>query len=301
MKDFLQDLPEITARISYVDTLQIWTAAPLSPEQLTDLRGQCGKVSVFSDTLRNRPDLRRRYLIQQPSAGALEFLRLVASYVHLINRIDVALDLVVADVGAVQELDACIGRYLTQRWHGKRRMTVYGGTTYISRDRRTNRNLVRYCDMPSKTTGCPCLNLELRFKGADACRRAGFEFLEHLLEMDHRKLWSEELCLRAMNPDKLERHIDEEAGRVLLRQPQTAVWWQRSMGGLITKREAMRRHLSAILAAALWVDGGPEINAETLHLALVQRWIEVSPKLARRCLVPIHSTQFLPDNSRHLP
>jgi hypothetical protein len=121
MTDILQDLPEITARISYVDTLQIWTAAPLSPEQLRALRAQCGSVRVFSETLRNRPDLKRRYLIQQPSAGALAFLRQEASYVHLINRVDAALDLIVADASAAHQLDTFFLRHKVQRWHGQRR------------------------------------------------------------------------------------------------------------------------------------------------------------------------------------
>jgi hypothetical protein len=301
MTDILQDLPEITARISYVDTLQIWTAAPLSPEQLRALRAQCGSVRVFSETLRNRPDLKRRYLIQQPSAGALAFLRQEASYVHLINRVDAALDLIVADASAAHQLDTFFLRHKVQRWHGQRRMRAYEGTTYISRDRWTARNLVQYSDMPSKITGSPCCHLELRLMGAEACRRAGIEFLEDLLDLDHRKLWSKELCLRTMDLRKLERHIDEVAGRVLLRQPEVAPRWQTEMGGNITKREAVRRRLKAILANTVSIEGGPEIEPETLHLAPAQRWVEARPGYARRCLIPIPSVQFLPDNSHHVP
>jgi hypothetical protein len=149
--------------------------------------------------------------------------------------------------------------------------------------------------MPSKITGSPCCHLELRLMGAEACRRAGIEFLEDLLDLDHRKLWSKELCLRTMDLRKLERHIDEVAGRVLLRQPEVAPRWQTEMGGNITKREAVRRRLKAILANTVSIEGGPEIEPETLHLAPAQRWVEARPGYARRCLIPIPSVQFLPD------
>ena len=210
-------------------------------------------------------------------------------------------ELVVADTGAAQQLNAFFLRHKAQRWHGKRRMATCEGTTYVSRDRWTARNLVQYADQPSKITGGSCLHLELRLMGAAPCRRAGLEFLEDIPKLDHRKLWAKELCLRAIDPCKLERQIDELAGRVVLEQPAIAARWQAAMGGKVTKREAMRRHLRAILAAALRVEGGPEIKPEALHLAPVQRWLEVKPKTARQCLVPIPSDQFLPDNSHHLP
>lgn len=150
--ELLRDLPEITTRVSYIDTLQVWRAAPLSSAQLRALRGQCGSVSVFSGTLWNRSDLRRRYLIQQPSTGALEFLRHEASHAYLINRVDAALDLIVADASAAHQLDAFFLRHKVQRWHGKRRMEAYEGTTYISRDRWTARNLVQYITKASTRT-----------------------------------------------------------------------------------------------------------------------------------------------------
>lgn len=299
--EILRDLPRIEARVSYVDTLQIWTAAPLLLQQLRALRAECGGVSVFSERLRNRHDLRRRYLIQQPSAGAIERLREEASYVHLINRVDIALDLIVADASAAHQFDLFFLRHKAQRWHGKRRMTICEGTAYISRDRWTARNLVQYHDKPSKITHEPCLHLELRLKGAEACRRAGIEFLEDLANLDHRKLWSKELCLRAIDPLKLERLLDDLAGRVLLQRPEMAARWQTAMGRHVTKREAVGRRIKAILANALWVEGGPEMEPTALHLAPVQRWLEVRPNLARRCLVPIPTDLFLPDNSVAAP
>lgn len=297
--EILRDLPEITARISYIDTLQIWLAAPLSSEQLETLRSLCGGVSVFTGKLRNRRDLRRRYLIQQPSASAIEFLRHKASYVHLINRFDVALDLTVADPNEAQRLYDFFLRLKVQKWHGRRRMAFSNRTAYASKDRRAPRNLVQYADKMSKVTGTPCVHLELRLKGAEACRRVGINFLEDIPGLSHRKLWAKELCLRAIDPQRLLRGIDEAAGRMILRYP-GAVETMRTLmgGGDLSKREAASRRIRGHLRQMLQVDGGPEVDIDQLHLAPAQRWLEVRPAFAKRCLVPIPSDQFLPNDEQ---
>jgi hypothetical protein len=278
MREIIETLPEITAKISYIDTLQTWHSSPLSPDQLEALVAQCGKVSVFTETLRNRPDLRRRYLIQQPSIGAIEFLQREASFDHLVNRVDVALDLIVVDAMAAKQLDEFFLRHKVQRWHGQRRMALCNGTAYASRNRRTARNLVQYCDQPSKVTGLPCLHLEV-----------------DLPRLDHRKVWAKELCLRAIDPRRLEREIDKAAGRMTLRYPRAVETMRKSMGGDLTMREAASRRIKAHLCKLLGTDGGPEIDANQLHLAPAQRLVQVRPASAKRCLIPIPIDQFLPD------
>ncbi len=54
--EVLEGLPAISERVSYIDTLQVWLASPLSPDQLVYLRAHSGGVSIFTGTLRNRPD-----------------------------------------------------------------------------------------------------------------------------------------------------------------------------------------------------------------------------------------------------
>ncbi len=54
--EILGDLPAISERVSYIDTLQVWLASPLSPDQLVYLRAHSGGVRIFTGTLRNRPD-----------------------------------------------------------------------------------------------------------------------------------------------------------------------------------------------------------------------------------------------------
>ena len=294
--EILGDLPAISERVSYIDTLQVWLASPLSPDQLVYLRAHSGGVRIFTGTLRNRPDLRRRCLVQHPSAEALAFLAREASYDHLINRVDVALDLVVETAAAARKLHDFFYRHMVQRWHGRRRMAVYSGTTYLAQDRTTARNLVQYCDKPSKVTGGPCCHLEVRLKSASTCRRAGIEFLDDLLQLDHRKIWTKELCLRAVDPRKLERQIDEVAGQTLLQRPGLGEWLRAQSSEPITRREAVKRRVKANLAVALRVEGGPEVDPDELHLAPAQAWREVEPHYSRRCLIPVLCDQFLPDN-----
>jgi hypothetical protein len=214
----------------------------------------------------------------------------------LVNRFDLALDLIVANLGEAQRLDELFLRHKVQRWHGRRRMAFSNGTAYASKNRRTSRNLVQYADQPSKVTGTQCLHLELRLKGAESCRRVGINFLEDLPALDYRNLWTRELCLRAIDPRRLHREIDAAAGRMILRYPKAVETMRKLMGGNLTKREAAARRIKGHLRRMLQVDGGPEIDVDELHLAPAQRWIEVKPAVARRCLVPIPCDQFLPDD-----
>ncbi len=54
--EILGDLPAISERVSYIDTLQVWLASPLSPDQLEYLGAHSGGVRIFTGALRNRPD-----------------------------------------------------------------------------------------------------------------------------------------------------------------------------------------------------------------------------------------------------
>jgi hypothetical protein len=54
--EILECLPEISERVSYIDTLQVWLASPLSPNLLDFLDDHSGGVRIFTGTLRNRPD-----------------------------------------------------------------------------------------------------------------------------------------------------------------------------------------------------------------------------------------------------
>jgi hypothetical protein len=282
---------------TYIDTLQVWLASPLSPDQLDFLRAHSGGVSIFTGTLRNRPDLRRRCLIQHPSAEALAFLARKASYDHLVNRVDVALDLVVGTAAAARRLHDFFYRHMVQRWHGRRRMAVYRDTTYLAQDRTTARNLVQYCDKLSKVTGGPCCHLELRLKSASACRRAGIEYLDDLLRLNHRKVWAKELCLRAVDQHKLERQIDKAAGQTLMQRPGSGEWLQAHSTEPLTRREAVKRGVKADLAVALRVEGGPKVDPDELHLAPAQAWREVQSDYAKRCLIAVPCEQFLPDST----
>jgi hypothetical protein len=65
-------------------------------------------------------------------------------------------------------------------------MRLYGGVTVYWSKGRSARNLALYADKPArtKTTDTPCAHLELRFSNTGAVRRAGFDEIESLIDLE---------------------------------------------------------------------------------------------------------------------
>ena len=102
-----------------------------------------------------------------------------------------------------------------QKWHRRNHHSHREKNTQYWRQSRSTRNIAVYGDRKSKTGEGPCCHVEMRFTGADACRRAGLD-LNHLLEgPDVLGLLNSQARIAPIDPTKLDRAIARKARRCL--------------------------------------------------------------------------------------
>jgi hypothetical protein len=130
----------------------------------------------------------------------------------LINRVDLALDFLVADERERDRLHQFIDQHLITRWHGKNRVKYFKGTRYTSARTWGCRQDVLYSDKPSVTGGDFCVHLEHRAKGKAAVERLGIYDLGQVIAFDHRSFWERHLCFEAIDYRMLARQR-RHAGR----------------------------------------------------------------------------------------
>jgi hypothetical protein len=101
-----------------------------------------------------------------------------------VSRVDVALDILTRTREEADALAQFLRQYLVLLWRRSGHMYLYETTLYWSVGRR-QRNLARYADKPARSDErVPCCHLELRFSGSASVRRAGFEWVEDMLDCD---------------------------------------------------------------------------------------------------------------------
>ena len=109
-----------------------------------------------------------------------------------------------------------------QGWHGKQQLIRYSpgplgaddpcATTYTGQ-RGANRRFAWYSHQLCKITGEPCLHLESRHQGLDACRRVGIYTPADFLTFDARAHWQRNLACYVIDFAHLGRsHLNEIEG-----------------------------------------------------------------------------------------
>ena len=179
---------------------------PPPPSELVALDEQCGG-GLHKEWKRKRWDPKYQMFVQlfQPYDAALAYLATLDDV--LLNRGEVALDLIFA---SEQELDAAheiVSKHHRQRWHGEQEVRFYKITRYSAGPRAANK-LANYADKACRITGeVFCLHIEWRLIGAQALRRAGLGTVGELLEFDHRRFWQDRLLLQSVNLEALGRQF----------------------------------------------------------------------------------------------
>jgi hypothetical protein len=176
--------------------------APVSPEEETWLRRQCGGVWI-------ERYYRRSARLTQPFGDALRWL---ATRRHYLNYAEPAMDSLFDSKAERETAYDLVDSLHWKRWPGNQEVFRYERTRYTGSRRAANR-LVSYDDRPCRITGDPwCLHGEWRLTGVDALRGVrtastprGIWSIDDLLQLDPRQFWSERLLLRAVDADKLQR------------------------------------------------------------------------------------------------
>jgi hypothetical protein len=206
-------LPKPIGIYPYFDKIQFWVREPLNPETVERLRKQCGSLYDTIEPARFNPQFRHRIELRQPSKQALRWLARRDD--ALINRVEIALDLIFKFRADVEEALDFLHQHLVRRWHGKNqeiqvfRLPPRGDdagsleTRYDAGDWAPNA-LVLYRQDHSRVTGeLNCLHIEWRVKSVRAMRAAGIESCQDLLQFDHRGFWKKRLLLYKVDRNHL--------------------------------------------------------------------------------------------------
>jgi hypothetical protein len=217
---------QIKQRYVYLDTVQILTHIGLSKADKARLasRNHPGFVDLKRRHQREnsiplgRPKQypwRWRILLHQPTPKAIKFL--AERYRepsdqrmgHIVNRLDIALDLIAADRTHVHALQYFLDKHVTQPYRGEHVSNRVEGTTYNRQDWE-GRVIARYADKPSKVDGGFNAHTDYRFFGARLCQDyCGVRRIEKLNTMDPVPLLKRACRLSVIHWKKLEKEIDK--------------------------------------------------------------------------------------------
>jgi hypothetical protein len=214
-------LPEPIGIYPYFDKIQFWVRKPLDQKAIGWLGKQCGQGGIHTE---NRPArfnrrYRQRIELRQPTKKALQWL--VSRDDALINRGEIAFDLVFKYRAERDEAWEFLHQHLIRRWHGKRQeiRVIRNGTkirstadewgigdTRYDASRLAPNTILFYRQEHSRITGeVNCLHVEWRLNGLKAVRAVGIESGQDLLEFDHRVFWQKRLLLYTVNRQRLGR------------------------------------------------------------------------------------------------
>lgn len=200
----------IRGKISYVDTVQVLLKRTLNKTQLKQIENVIGQEPNYKK-LRGY-GYWRRLLLHHPITEELVWLIEKMDPHHLVNRCDVALDLITDTADTAMLVQKYVSGRLIQQHRGKRLVYWVEGTDYWNHPRSWSaRNFCVYSNRPSKVTHQPCCHIELRIMRAYACRRDVEAWLPDLVDLDHRDIFKKHLVLREIDPDKLMPQIERKA------------------------------------------------------------------------------------------
>ena len=180
----MAEAPKISDAVAYLDSLTIYCWRPLPLDAfmlLRDLYGRRLITKLKKRRSRTRgkfkagPSIQRtRVTIHQPDTATLKHLQDLQHDRFAISEVHVAVDFLCSSPEEAEHLRAFLQTSMVQRWRRKGQNShVELSTTYANRNKRVSRNSAIYAARPSKTGHGPCCHVELRFVGAQACKRAG--------------------------------------------------------------------------------------------------------------------------------
>jgi hypothetical protein len=203
---------------AYFDKIQFWVRNPLDRHTLAVLERACGRGGIHIENrlarFSNRHrQYRQRIELRQPSQQALRWLAQRNDV--LINRAEIALDLVFKYRADAKEAWDFLHQHLVRRWHGKKQQirafrsaphaddAGTGETRYDAGGWAPNL-LIFYAEDHTRITGeHNCLHLEWRLNGLKAVRAAGIESGQDVPKFDHRAFWQKRMLFCTVDRRRL--------------------------------------------------------------------------------------------------
>lgn len=171
------------SRVSYIDTVQIYTARTIEDEEKAFLRSH----SFGYKPLGVMPFQEEVWVdgiqLDHADREAFEFFE-QRSLDHIITRVDPALDLCTQSYDAAVQLGKFVVSHLLYPRHPPAESVLRFKSTYYWRRPESSTGLVVYSDQLSKPTGLHCTHVEWRIKGSNAVRDAGIKTAADVLDFD---------------------------------------------------------------------------------------------------------------------
>ena len=263
-------------KIGFCDKLQIWFRKKLKRFNPHTLRTMCGNKPHEDITpMKFHPSWQFKIVITQPTRQAIEYL-MSFRVEHMINDIEIAVDYCHESSDKIENLRRYIDSHLVVKRAPRlpkdiKQSTYFKNTLYIVVN--NNIKFVAYSDRPSKINNLPCCHVEFRLKSKPVLSAHGINHLSDVIDFDVRSF--------------LEKHLDfveypnpRFIGRVLM-----------SIGCIHSSyATAPKRYFHRYIKSL----NGTNYKAIADELSLKFRTTQNSD-LAKRYLLPINMTPFLPD------
>jgi hypothetical protein len=273
--------------IAYLDTLTLffWQTPPA--DLLRALRKDYRRRLIVNayevpGSRHDRRSKRWHVTIHQPEPETLARL----STIHqrfVVNAVHVAIDFLCPDREQADHATAFLTRGVVQKWRCRNQNQlshVEANTTYWSWNRKVRRNFALYGDRSSKSGFGACSHFEMRFTGAAACKRAGFEDLSSLIRgINAMALLKHQARIALIDEKRLDRAL-ERLARKKLRNTQR----RRPAITVSEIKQQLQRLLKRCVA-----DGGHAITKARSQQVWDQR------RGLRSCLRPIEWSAFTPE------
>jgi hypothetical protein len=199
--------------VPFFDRVLMRVPQPLSRQQLAFLRQHADKANSYPSKhpmwhSRSRCWSKLGYHIVAPDDAALAWIGRLPADDYIVNVIEPALDLVVNDAAAKQDLLELFDTHFVQGWHHQQQVRRWGNGGTTTGNRR--KFFAWYIDESSKRTGDEhVLHLEGRLTGARVLRANNIDQHE-LVSFDHASFWRRHLNLFTVDLDILGRAISNK-------------------------------------------------------------------------------------------
>lgn len=270
----------VLSKNSYIDSVTVFVDRVPAGTFLAQLKQHCGTM-LPGRHMPHQHHWAMRFTLHQPRTEAF-YLILHEFKTHLLNRADVALDLVTRKQSEAAILQGYLERHLVQRWHGQMKPGKRYRDTHYSAAKRSPNVIATYSDKPSKIDGAPCCHVEWRMKGAESVKRAGLYQLEDLVSFDHRAFWKDRLNLYDIPSGR----SLEKLGMMIKGQPRRQKPWIQPLGRGLHYNFFVRIASVHIRKTASDEDGG-EIRAQVLIDRYGAKW--------KKYLGPLDNVWLLPE------
>jgi hypothetical protein len=215
---------------AYFDLVGGWVQRPLSLRDQERMLRACPKFDARNIVAKFDHRYRQRLQLPQLTEAALRILIDCTGDEMLLNRAEIALDLLFPDRATLGPISNELPHMLLQPWNVGHEPQAFDDG-FVTRRRSESGEPKRghpYSDQPCRIDGHPhCLHLQSCVQGAQLMRRRGIHRPSDLLRFNFVSYWQHWLRLYHMDVERLGRFDDNRCNHRSRQQPRIEQWGRR--------------------------------------------------------------------------